>query len=183
MVIPVRLYQGAREFTPNSSLPLDKFSTTFRLPLAFVHPRGQRRDLGKSPLDRIPKVLGWLRGTFHKLLKLTQSQNSGQSNITQTSLTNKRYRGILCTGSSRYPSRFNWECRGFILHLFIYVLIRFLWPEVICAEFVVTGSGMTVGPAIEANDNPTNCAVLDEGESEDGGGAGVARSDTQYLIR
>ena len=42
---------------------------------------------------------------------------------------------------------------------------------------------MTVGPAMEANDNPTSCAVLDEGESEEGGGAGVARSDTQYLIR
>jgi len=42
---------------------------------------------------------------------------------------------------------------------------------------------MTVGPAMEANDNPTNCAVLDEGESEDGGGTGAARSDTQYLIR
>jgi len=42
---------------------------------------------------------------------------------------------------------------------------------------------MTVGPAMEANDNPTNCAVLDEGESEEGGGTGAARSDTQYLIR
>lgn len=42
---------------------------------------------------------------------------------------------------------------------------------------------MTVGPAIEANDNPTNCAVLDVGESEDGGGTGLARSDTQYLMR
>jgi hypothetical protein len=42
---------------------------------------------------------------------------------------------------------------------------------------------MTVGPAMEASDNPTNCAVLDEGESDDGGGVGVARSDTQYLIR
>ena len=42
---------------------------------------------------------------------------------------------------------------------------------------------MTVGPAMAANDNPTNCAVLDEGESEDDGGTGVTRSDTQYLIR
>lgn len=42
---------------------------------------------------------------------------------------------------------------------------------------------MTVGLAIAANDNPTNCAVLDEGESEDGGGTGAARSDAQYLMR
>lgn len=42
---------------------------------------------------------------------------------------------------------------------------------------------MTVGLAMEANDNPTKCAALDEGESEEGGGTGVARSDTQYLIR
>ena len=39
------------------------------------------------------------------------------------------------------------------------------------------------GAAIETNDNPTNCAVLDEGGIEDGGGTGAARSDTQYLIR
>jgi len=45
------------------------------------------------------------------------------------------------------------------------------------------GSVTTAGAAMEANDNPTNCAVLDEGEREDGGGTGVARSDTQYLIR
>ena len=45
------------------------------------------------------------------------------------------------------------------------------------------GSVTTVGPAMEANDNPTNCDVLGEGESEDGGGTGAARSDTQYLIR
>jgi hypothetical protein len=42
---------------------------------------------------------------------------------------------------------------------------------------------MTVGPVIATNDNPTNCAVLDEGESEDGGGTGAARSDAQCLIR
>ena len=41
---------------------------------------------------------------------------------------------------------------------------------------------ITVGPVM-ASDNPTNCAVLDVGESEDGGGTGAARSDTQYLIR
>lgn len=42
---------------------------------------------------------------------------------------------------------------------------------------------MTVGLAMAANDNPTNCAVLEEGESEDGGGTGAARSDAQYLMR
>ena len=43
---------------------------------------------------------------------------------------------------------------------------------------------MTAGPAMAANDNPTNCAVLDEGESDDdGGGTGAARSDAQCLIR
>lgn len=42
---------------------------------------------------------------------------------------------------------------------------------------------MTVGLVMAANVNPTNCAVLDEGESDDGGGTGAARSDTQYLMR
>ena len=42
---------------------------------------------------------------------------------------------------------------------------------------------MTVGLAMAANDSPTNCAVLDEGERDDGGGNGAARSDTQYLMR
>jgi hypothetical protein len=65
----------------------------------------------------------------------------------------------------------------------MYDFMRFLWLEVSCAAFVGRGSVMTVGPAMEASDNPTNCAVLDEGESDDGGGVGVARSDTQYLIR
>ena len=45
------------------------------------------------------------------------------------------------------------------------------------------GSVTTVGAAMEANDSPTNCAVLDEGASADGGGTGAARSDIQYLIR
>ena len=36
---------------------------------------------------------------------------------------------------------------------------------------------------MDVNDSPTNCAVLDEGESEDGGGTGAARSDIQYLMR
>ena len=61
--------------------------------------------------------------------------------------------------------------------------MRFLWLEVSCAAFVGEGSATTAGAAMAANDNPTNCAVLDEGESEDGGGTGAARSDTQYLIR
>jgi len=61
--------------------------------------------------------------------------------------------------------------------------MRFLWPEVNWAAFVDIGSAMTVGPVMEANVNPTNCAVLDEGGSEDDGGFGLARSDTQYLIR
>lgn len=65
----------------------------------------------------------------------------------------------------------------------MYDLMRFLWPDVSCAVFVGGGSVMTVGPAMAASDNPTNCAVLDVGESEDGGGTGAARSDTQYLIR
>lgn len=65
----------------------------------------------------------------------------------------------------------------------MYDLIRFLWPEVNCAVCMGIGSVTTVGPAMEANDNPTNCDVLGEGESEDGGGTGAARSDTQYLIR
>lgn len=78
-LVPVRLYQGARESTPDSTLPLDKFPTAFRFSLALVHPRSQRRDLGESPLDRISQVLGWLRRTFHELLKLAQSQNLGWS--------------------------------------------------------------------------------------------------------
>ena len=65
----------------------------------------------------------------------------------------------------------------------MYDLMRFLWLEVSCAACMGVGSVTTVGAAMEANDNPTNCAVLDEGESEDGGGTGAARSDTQYLIR
>jgi len=65
----------------------------------------------------------------------------------------------------------------------MYDLMRFLWLEVSCAEFMGVGSVTTAGAAMEANESPTNCAVLDEGESEDGGGTGVARSDTQYLIR
>ena len=65
----------------------------------------------------------------------------------------------------------------------MYDLMRLLWPEVSCAVLMGAGSVTTAGAAMEANDSPTNCAVLDEGESEVGGGTGVARSDTQYLIR
>jgi len=61
--------------------------------------------------------------------------------------------------------------------------MRLLWLEVSCAAFVGGASATTAGAVMEAKDDPTNCAVLDEGESEDGGGTGVARSDTQYLIR
>jgi len=65
----------------------------------------------------------------------------------------------------------------------MYDLMRLLWPEVSCVVLMGVGSVTTAGAAMEANDNPTNCAVLDDGEREDGGGTGVARSDTQYLIR
>ena len=65
----------------------------------------------------------------------------------------------------------------------MYDLMRFLWPEVSCAVCMGAGSVTTVGAVMDVNDSPTNCAVLDEGESEDGGGTGAARSDIQYLMR
>ena len=65
----------------------------------------------------------------------------------------------------------------------MYDLMRLLWPEVSRVVLMDVGSVTMVGGAMGANDTPTTCPMLDEGEREDGGGTGVVRSDTQYLIR
>jgi hypothetical protein len=121
----MRLHERANKLAPYPALPLHKLRPGLALALALVHTIRQHRNFFQRTLERIISRLGMRGRRRNKVVQLTNTINTYYSKGNKVELTSILYLGILWIGNSRYPSKFNCECRGCSLHRFKNCFIRF----------------------------------------------------------